>query len=85
MPECTAPGGAVASFAVVKVPTPTPLRQPIQVVVLDVNEPAALTSLHGAADVYSLGLRGFTTDGDVPLDLSRAAGRLVRHAAAPHR
>ena len=36
-------------------------------VILDVNETAATTSLDAATDVYSLGLRGFSGSGDVPL------------------
>ncbi len=62
-----APEGRSLRLAVVKVPAPDSAPAADPVVVLDVNEPAALTSLRGATDVYSLGLRGFTTDGDVPL------------------
>ena len=62
-----APEGRTIRLPVVKVAAPAGSEPADPVVILDVNEPVSSTSLRDAADVYSLGLRGFSGPGDVPL------------------
>lgn len=60
------PDGRRLSLPVVKVSGPSPSTAD-PVIILDVNESVATTSLRDAADVYSLSLRGFGGGSDVPL------------------
>jgi class 3 adenylate cyclase/pimeloyl-ACP methyl ester carboxylesterase len=67
VPESRAnPDGRTLQVPVVKRPA-TRQTGAAPVVLVDVNEPIATTSLADAADVYSLSLRGFSAGGDPPL------------------